>query len=325
MISVGNLLVQKGVKVEIYALGFLPISGPRVSINDLLKIIKFDYHEVAYKRGRFNPLRMEAIPKIDTDVTYVTGGYYYFLKQCFKSNSPTIYGFHEPALQKPNSRLQKLIVNKLFPKFDLFHLLNEVQLEIIPKESKYFILSNTWFDEIPKSTDKFEKFTILFLGRHEVSKGIDTLEYVINNAENDIELYIAGSGSVNLNVPKDKSNVHVLGFVEEKILGEYLSKSHAVLFPSYSEASSIVAVEALAHSTPLVYRGLPQNALLDNIEMCLKADNDINFLKAVNELKKQYSLNPSEYLKKCSLLPGFLMPSETYIETFIAKAASLIK
>ena len=323
-ISIGNMLVEKGIEVEMYAMSYIPTAKPRLTMEEVNSMIKFPYHEIDFKAGKYNPRRMKKVPQLASDVFYISGGYYFFLRQCLKFSGPKIFGFHDPALQTPENLLQRMIVNKLFPKFNSIHILNEQQKILIPLSVKTFLLPNTWFEQLPAFEDKFEKFTVFFFGRHEVSKGIDTLEYVLSHLSREIEFFIAGSGSVKINLPEDKPNVYFLGFVDDKELSYYLSRSHVVLFPSYSEASSGVATETLAHSTPLVYRDIPQNGLLNNIDLNIKCKSNQEFLTAIQNLKKLYETDKMGYFERCKKLGKSLITPETYINTIIGEAKKLV-
>lgn len=324
-ITVGNMLADKEIDVEMYAMSYMPIPVQRLSLSEINKMIKFNYHEIPYIAGRYNPRRMKEVPNLVSDVFYITGGYYFFLRQCLQFKGPKVYGFHDPALQTPNSFLQGRIIKGLFPKFDMFHILNTLQETLIPAYAKRFLLENTFFEPIPDFREKFKKFTVFFFGRHEKSKGIDTLEYVIQNLNEDIELYIAGSGSVKIDIPSGKKNIHLLGFVDELTLRDYLSRSHVVLFPSYSEASPGVVTETLANSTPLVFRNIPQNRILINTELNIKCDTDSDFLDALLKLKVEYDSDPKLYLDKCRKLSQKLMSPEKYITIFIDNIRSIVE
>ena len=317
--------MKRGIEVEIYALSYLPTGEQRISFPKLEKMINFQYRELEYRIGKMSPLRMKKIPSlVNTDLIYIMGAYYYFLKQCLKLNSPKVYGFHDPALQSPKNLLQKRIVKNLFPKFSLIHLLNKWQLKMIPSNSNHFLLENTWFGELPKIQEKFEKFTVLFFGRHEESKGLKTLEYVAMNFPDDSVLNIAGSGSVPLNLLHPKNNVNFLGFLDDNELYYNISRSHAVLFPSFSEASSIVAIESISHSTPVIYRNIPQNFLLERSDLCLKCTSDEEFLTGVIKLGSSYEENPQEYLNRCKGLPSILMSKDDYFNTLISSMVSIM-
>ncbi len=288
-------------------------------------MINFEYYELEYKLGKLSPLRMKKVPtNIKTDLIYIIGAYYYFIEQCLTFDSPTVFGFHDPALQSPQNLLQKRIVKNLFPKFDLIHLLNKPQMNIIPPNCNYFLLENTWFGDFPEFQNKFEKFTVLFFGRHEESKGLKTLEYVAAHFPDDLVLNIAGSGSVPLNIPNSKNNIHDLGFLDTDQLYYHISKSHAVLFPSFSEASSIVAIESVSNSTPVIYRDIPQNFLLERSDLCLKCSRDEEFLDSIKKMSASFKENPQQYLDGCRKLRNILMPSEEYFDTLIFNLNSII-
>lgn len=317
--GITNLLDEKNIKTKVIALNYSPEGINRISKEQLLNIAKFEYEEIDYdNRSRYIPLRAMDLPdNIDTDVLYVTGGYYFFLKQSLKFQLPKVYGFHDPALQNPNNYFQKRIIKKLLPKFEVIHLLNSSQSNIVKIPQKSVLLENTWFDNVPPKETKLRKFTIVFFGRHEKDKGVDTVKYIINNIPPDIVLIICGSGSMSDELRTERENVKYMGFVAEDELEKIISECHAVLFPSYSEASSLVALESLAHNTPLIYRDISQNEFLSNKPLCKKASSDIEFLDCVKTLKTYFYDKPEEYLSQCDKLFSTLMPKDEYINTFL--------
>ncbi len=315
IINVGNLLKNKSFKVKVYALSYSP--NYRVDENYLRNIIKFDYIEIPFVKSKITPLKMKNLPEVGEGIIYSNAGYYYFLKQILKLKNRNIWGFHDPSLMNPKNYFQKKILNNIIPKFDKIHILNEIQGKII-KNNYVNLLENSYLgDAVPKK-EKFDKFTVLFFGRHEEDKGVNTVKYVAENLSDGIDLLIAGSGSQSNKLNIKKGNVKFLGFVSDDDLYEKILKSHLVLFPSYSESSlSFVANESLAHYTPLIYRDIEINKMLEKIPFNLPARKDEEFLNNIYIKYKEYNKDPDLYLKKCYNLPNYLMSKEDYIQLFI--------
>lgn len=319
--GITNLLHEKNIKTKVIALKYSPEGIYRISEEQLENIVKFEYEEIEYEgRSRFTPLHAKSLSEvIDADALYVTGGYYFFLKQSLKLQTAKVYGFHDPALQTPKNYFQKRIIKKLLPRFDVIHLLNSPQLNILKLPEKSVLLENTWFEKVPPRVPKLVKFSLVFFGRHEKDKGVETVKYIIDNLPPDIDLFICGTGSMSNELKKEKENVKYMGFVTEDVLGRVISECHGVLFPSYSEASSLVALESLAHNTPLVYRDIIQNEFLSNRPLCKKASSDIEFLENIKTLKTYYYEKPEEYLLQCDELFSTLMPKNEYADLFLNK------
>ena len=315
IISVGNLLVQNGNSVEVLALGFSPSGSYRIDDKSISDIINFSYRELRFSKGKFYPLRIKSKVNINSDLLYVTGGYFFFLREVLDFKTKKIYGFHDPALQEPKNFLQKRIMNNLLPRFDLIHTLNDLQTKIVKNKAKVFQLANTYFGESPKCGKKFEKFTILFFGQHEIHKGIDVVISIMKQLPPDIEMIVLGSGSVDLG-KISKENIKVKGFASEEELSTTLCKVHAVLFPSRSEASSLVAIESIAHGTPVVYRNIPVNKMLSNKPLCASVESDSGFLDQIIRLRNEYLNDPDNYIQQCKILPHTLMTPDEYISNF---------
>ncbi len=315
IISVANLLVQRGHEVEVVALAYSPSGTYRTDDRFIKEICNFSYSEISYRNGKFTPIRIKPPIRIKSDIIYVTGGYYYFLSQALHFESKKIYGFHDPALQNPKNMLQRRIITSLLPRFDMVHTLNDFQTRMLQSRGRVFQLSNTYFGEQPSCGQKFEKFTVLFFGQHEIIKGIDIVKNIMIHLPPDIEMIIAGSGSVDIG-KSIKENIKIVGFASEDELSSLLCRSHAVLFPSRSEASSLVAIESIAHGTPLIYRNIPENSVLVDKPLCISSDSDDGFLEKILRLKEMYVNNPKEYIRICNTLPKTLMNPEEYISRF---------
>ncbi len=315
VISIGNLLKNEGYKVKVYALSYS--SEYRVSEDYLRKIIKFEYIEIPFIKNKLTSLKMRRIPEIDNTIIYSDAGYYTFLKQILKLKEPKIWGFHNPFLMKSNNYFQKKILNSIIPRFDKIHILSEIQKNLI-KNNNAFLLENTYLGEMIPKKEKFDKFTVLFFGRHEEDKGINTVKYVAENLSNNIDLLIAGSGSQSYKLNIKKENVKFLGFLSDDKLSDLLLRSHLVLFPSYSESSSsLVSVESLAHYTPLIYRDIEVNKMLKKIPFNLSANKDEEFLKGIYIKYNEYIKDKNKYLDECYNLPKYLMSKEKYVQLFI--------
>ncbi|MEM3272133.1 MAG: glycosyltransferase, partial [Thermoplasmatales archaeon] len=143
-------------------------------------------------------------------------------------------------------------------------------------------------------------------------------KYIAENLPNDIDLIIAGTGSESYilnNIRRE--NVKILGFLDDNKLSEIISKSHLVLFPSENESSSLVSVESLAHCTPLIYKPIPENYMLQKIQFNIQANNDIDFLKGIMLKYNEYIKDKEKYISECYKLPQYLISKEEYINKFI--------
>lgn len=170
----------------------------------------------------------------------------------------------------------------------------------IRKEDIY--LTNTIVDDSfiinKNNSKKNKKFTILFLTRVEIYKGIyETLEIYkkLKSEGLDFELQIAGTGS-ELNkikeiVTNEKfTNIKFLGFVEGENKIKVFKNADIYLFPSYSEGMPNSVAEAMGSGLPVICSSV--GALTDFFEdgnMGFIHKLPINIDEFVSSIKKVYS------------------------------------
>ena len=88
---------------------------------------------------------------------------------------------------------------------------------------------------------------VLFVGRLVAAKGVLDAVAAWKNAEIDLPLVIAGTGTL-----RDELDVDVLGWVSRPELSRLYRRAAAVLFPSrWQEPFGIVGLEALTMGTPV--------------------------------------------------------------------------
>jgi glycosyltransferase involved in cell wall biosynthesis len=314
LINIGNLLKDRGYDVNIIALSRAP--EIRISLEDLNRKIKFNYEEINYNKKIILLIDLKITSNADSDIIYTPSAYYYFVKKILSLKGTKIWGFHNPKLINPEGFFDKRLIKKLIPKFDKIHLLNNSQINVI-KNKNIFLLENTFLGEISERKNKFDKFTVIFFGRHEEDKGVETVRYVAERLPNEIDLLIAGEGSKSYLLKEiKKDNVKFLGFIDDELLMDYVARSHLMLFPSYKESSSYAILESLANSTPIIYRPIPENNLISKIKFNIVARSDEDFLKGIIYKYNEYKENEEEYLENCYKLPSYLMPRDEYIEKF---------
>jgi len=326
VINVSNLLKNKGYDVNVITSSYCPVE--RINDLKLNEKINFEYHTIPFKKSGITPLKLKYLPPIESDVLYIYGTGFYYLKQLISYDITKIYGFHG-NLGDPYKyswfNLKDIynlrVWSKIFPHFYKFHILNKNQEEFLKKflhNPNIYLLENTYLESSFKLFEKFDKFTVFFFGRHEIDKGIETVIYVAENLPEDIDLIIAGKGSKSKMLDKiSRKNVKILGFLDDEKLYELLSRSHLLLFPSHLESSSAIPLESLAHQTPIIYRPMPENHNLDKISFNIKAETDIEFLNGIISKYMEYKNDREKYIKNCRELPNYLMSKEEYISKFI--------
>ena len=107
-------------------------------------------------------------------------------------------------------------------------------------------------DEVPPAGDEID---LLFFGRIEAYKGLDTLFEAVDLLKKKPIIYIAGKGEITKVFPRIKhipSCVKILGYVEDARLISYIKKCKAAVFP-YSEASgSFVVCQTFYYGKPVI-------------------------------------------------------------------------
>ena len=104
---------------------------------------------------------------------------------------------------------------------------------------------------------KSTTFTVLFLGRLELTKGVDLLPDLYFNLRNrlpDFKFSLVGEGSLS-SVAKNLAvfpNVEWFGFASDEQKRSLLSKAHVLIAPSRAEALMHTGLEAMASGTPVI-------------------------------------------------------------------------
>ncbi len=118
-------------------------------------------------------------------------------------------------------------------------------------------------DKYRPSRKKFGQPTVLFLGRHELRKGLDLLIKTYNIVKQkvpNVRYILIGDGKDKKkfeNMAKGKKGIEFKGFVsgEEKL--KYLQKSWVLAVPSRTEGYCMAVLEAAACKTPSVGNDVP--------------------------------------------------------------------
>ena len=186
----------------------------------------------------------------------------------------TVHGMLNPwALNE--KRIKKKIYWTLFEKHNLYqaaaiHALTNTEkqhiLKTVGKKKDVFVIPNgLWLEpsDCLKYVESKKNSTVLFLGRVHKVKGLDMLIPAFANLNNDYpewKLVIAGPDEggykktlVELSKKyKIEDKVQFVGKVHGKQKEELFISSDLFVSPSYSEALSVAAIEALRYSLPLL-------------------------------------------------------------------------
>jgi glycosyltransferase involved in cell wall biosynthesis len=105
------------------------------------------------------------------------------------------------------------------------------------------------------STDKFQKFSLIWAGSYTQTKGIGyLLEALAREPVPGMELITAGHphGKDALSLYEDKVRIRRLGFISREELGKVMARCHAHVFPTLLEGFGRNIVEAMASGLPVI-------------------------------------------------------------------------
>lgn len=168
--------------------------------------------------------------------------------------------------------------------------------------------------ETPKITDAdgfkskygLDKF-LLYVGRIDEGKNCHILfryfqEYKKRNA-NDIKLVLMGKPVIP--IPED-NDIISLGFVEEQVKFDGMAAAHMLILPSAFESLSIVVLEAMSLSTPVIVNGackvLKGHCCKSNgalyYENYYEFEGTVNYVLKQPQIVKQLCENAKKYVKE---------------------------
>jgi glycosyltransferase involved in cell wall biosynthesis len=246
----------------------------------------------------------------DTDVAYIV--YAPMVSNFFITRAPRIAGIHGfiPASSLSSEEATNLtpiqfykryglmftLANSYFKHFQKFDFSGFDAIHIINQSMKF---EHNYVYYVPNYIDtsfyttckeKNEKFTVLFTGRHEWSKGWEEYRktcWLLSELGYNFRFLCTGEG--------DKI-IEGLGFVEEEDLPKLYSEAHVTLYPAKIDTFGLVIIESLACGTPVVTTpilahrglGLPLHY----------ADCPIDFAKNIIEIYYQWKYKNGEYMKE---------------------------
>jgi glycosyltransferase involved in cell wall biosynthesis len=120
---------------------------------------------------------------------------------------------------------------------------------------------------------------LLFVGKLEPGKAPDRLPSILEKAEADLPLLVAGTGSLEAELARNGRNVRLLGWVGEERVLALLRHAEAVLFPSrWQEPLSRVLLDAMGAGAVIVAEptgGTPEIIIDGESGLLGKGDEDL--------------------------------------------------
>ncbi len=197
-----------------------------------------------------------------------TGTTFYAYKYANKFNMPYIvspHGMIEPdALNRKGLKKKlywSLIEQRVFDGAAAIHCITEAESNYATQltQTKNFIIPNGTEKELflEKQYDQLE--SICFIGRFHEIKALDLLLKAVSKVD-DVKLLVAGSGEKEYEkyiyglakVLQIEDRVEFKGFANKEEKRDILMKSAFIVVPSFSEVLSLVALESIMCSTPVL-------------------------------------------------------------------------
>ena len=200
--------------------------------------------------------------------TLWTGATYNAAKYAYKYNIPYIltpHGMIEPSSLERKAIKKKLywslVEKKIFDRAAAIHCITEAESLFAKKLSNTtaFVIPNAvqqqpWIDKDHASIKK-----ICFIGRFHEKKALDLLLQALSKIDN-INLLVAGGGDKEYEeyiyslVEKLglKDRVEFKGFADDSLKKEIYTNSTFLVLPSHTEGLSMVGLESVMHSTPVL-------------------------------------------------------------------------
>ncbi len=197
-----------------------------------------------------------------------TGTTYYAAKYAKKYNVPYIvtpHGMIEPDALKRKGLKKKvywsLVEKKVFDNASAIHCITDAESSYAKQltKTKNFVIPNGIEEEPFLEKENVSSNTICFIGRFHEKKALDLLLKAIARV-NDIYLLVAGGGEEEYKKYIDtlveeldiEERVVFKGFADKTVKKEIFSKSAFLVLPSHTEGLSMVGLETVMHSTPVL-------------------------------------------------------------------------
>ncbi|PAE18203.1 hypothetical protein CHH91_00015 [Virgibacillus sp. 7505] len=238
-----------------------------------------EYNNIFYYKYKRHPLYFfkaayrinKYIEKFKPDVIHIhstfAGLFVRFPLLFNKKKCKVVYCSHGWSFLMEGSKLRNKVfvfVEKILSKrTDLIINISNNELDQslkrnLPKD-KSVVIYNGIKDSFNESDIELEmdnnKINLLYVGRFDYAKGIDIIiDYFEKYDTENLNLYVIGEGVLSktqfeTNV---KTNIHFLGWVDNKELDSYYKSADAVIMPSRWEGFGLVAIEAMKNSTPVI-------------------------------------------------------------------------
>ncbi|UTW58949.1 glycosyltransferase [Kordiimonas sp. SCSIO 12603] len=195
-----------------------------------------------------------------------------------KNQSVTIYCAHGWSFDMPVSRIKKWLYIKTERILSIYtdviiniskHEYNRAATEGLPKSKLALIMNGTQDIQTEVQPLNFinqTEMNFVFIGRHDLQKGLDFLLNIFTNNNITANLHILGEAVLNQNNQKSlkKQNIFFHGWQSRDKVDQFITSCDAVIMPSRWEGFGLVAIEAMKLSKPVIAN--PVGALSEIIQ-----------------------------------------------------------
>ncbi|MHA2310838.1 MAG: glycosyltransferase family 4 protein [Candidatus Thorarchaeota archaeon] len=287
LVEVAPRLKKRGIHPTVFATDFIAKSyraNPTNWFVDQIVDADIRYQEALSSRisnqvnapvMRGKSLRDLSREMAQHEVTYFMNAYVFqdistWFAMRLAGQPPVISAQHATMFQ--DSRLHNAYMHSIsrgmLRVFDAYHVLNREDYSTYVRWGlgpAFLIPNGVDTKRFTPATSKDEsQFTVLFAGRLDYQKGVDTildaLRHLEHEKKNGIVYKICGTGPMRADVERfanSRANVHYLGYVPDDELVKLYRNASLFLMPSRRETFGLVAMEAMASGTPVVVTDIP--------------------------------------------------------------------
>lgn len=261
---------------------------PAISAAAYKPLPASDHVRIVEIRGRSVPGSGANLPHVaelaeaiaGSDVLYFDNGYVLqdviSLQAARMSGARAISGHHSVILHRDSgifgffhNAVWGAVGKRVLPRFAAVHALNTSDASYLSR------IGGRNVSVVPLPVDlntfvpgeKASEFTVLFIGRLHMQKGIDRLVRVIDALLNEPNILVrivgAGPEADRLQRFEGVSRVAMLSGLSRDAVADEMRRAHVLIAPSRTETFGFVAAEALASGTPVL--GSATNGFIDLI------------------------------------------------------------
>jgi len=270
VINVANDMKRRGHDIKIYSTPIKVAGGiPVTNLDDLLNGIPYE------EKYRHN---------IKADVNYIT--YHPMSGLNYNAKGKVIKGIHATSCWEPIDLkygflpvqaqiLHKFVGGLEFRQADAIHT---VASHLPLKHKKIYTIPNFVESTVFHSSDKLDKFTVIYASRKSYQKGWDIFQQIQDKLKNeDIDFRISGD-------------------VKESDMPKFMGEAHVGIVPSRYDSFGLSIVELQMCETYVITSPLPSHKKLDL--SLLYADSVDEYVRLILKIKRFWEADKKAFYSK---------------------------